>query len=399
MKLLVLGAGVVGKSIAQSAAAMPIFHSITVADYNLNRAQEVARLIGAQSIQVDASEHSSLVEAMKQADMVISAIGPATRFGVSTLRAAIEARRTYIDITDDPVPTLEMLKLDAEAKSAGVIAIIGTGASPGIANLLAVAAGRELDQVNRLLTGWGSGGDEGIEDDASLTQGTNAALQHWVEQCSGKIPTLIDGKIDFVESLQPMTVDFPGIGSVQGRTVGHPEPVTLKRRFPELKDAANVMNFSDFVFEGLQSAAKVVNQGGSAADGAKALAKYFGEGADLGSSASIFARTTIEDLVSKVTSKLWLPPLWALAEGKKNGHIVKVGAQLSGYIPGGTGPMTGIPCAVIASIIGSGLSPIPGVHSVETAVDPDRFFATLCPFLRDEKGRSVENPIVLSRSP
>ena len=44
-------------------------------------------------------------------------------------RAAIDARRNYIDVCDDPVPTLDMLAHDREAKAAGVTALIGLGAS------------------------------------------------------------------------------------------------------------------------------------------------------------------------------------------------------------------------------------------------------------------------------
>ena len=56
------------------------------------------------------------------------------------LRAAIRAGCHYVDVCDDWEPTLEMLALDTEARAAGVTAVIGLGASPGITNLLAVQA-------------------------------------------------------------------------------------------------------------------------------------------------------------------------------------------------------------------------------------------------------------------
>ncbi|NGQ92900.1 saccharopine dehydrogenase [Rhodobacter sp. HX-7-19] len=397
MKLLVLGAGVVGKHIARTAADMPVFGGITVADRLPGRAANLAAEVGGTGVAVDATDQAALVTLMEQADLVVSAIGPATRFGVSTLRAAIRARRTFVDITDDPHPTLDMLKLDAEARAAGVTAIIGTGASPGVSNLLAVAAGRALDRVDRLLTGWGSGGEESGDDDEP-GDGANAALQHWVEQCSGAIPALVDGRIADVPPLRRVVVDYPGLGPVTGRTVGHPEPVTLARRFPELREAFNVMNFSDFVFDGLEAAAAAVNAGASPAEGARILAARFGEDASLADRFGALARLAFQGMRDALAPKLWLPPLWALAEGERDGRPARIGASLNGYVPGGTGRMTGVPCALIAGLLATGAAnPGPGVHSVETAVDPDRFFAALAPYLRDSEGRVVTDPVALVR--
>ncbi|MBW2087346.1 MAG: saccharopine dehydrogenase, partial [Deltaproteobacteria bacterium] len=58
-----------------------------------------------------------------------------------------EARCHYIDINDDWEPTLDMLKLDEEARQAGITAIIGMGASPGVSNLLAVKAMSLFDTI------------------------------------------------------------------------------------------------------------------------------------------------------------------------------------------------------------------------------------------------------------
>ena len=41
-----------------------------------------------------------------------------------------------------------MLKLDAAAKSAGICATIGLGASPGLTNLMALIAIRELSLIH-----------------------------------------------------------------------------------------------------------------------------------------------------------------------------------------------------------------------------------------------------------
>jgi len=67
-----------------------------------------------------------------------------------------------------------MIKLDANAKSAGVSATIGLGASPGLTNLMALIAIRELDEVTTVYTGW----DAGVAtlDETAKQQSTNAAI-------------------------------------------------------------------------------------------------------------------------------------------------------------------------------------------------------------------------------
>ena len=77
----------------------------------------------------------------------MSTVGPFFVFRPPILPAAIDAACDYIDICDDPDPTLEMLAFDDRAQAAGVTALLGMGGNPGVANLLAVIAGRELNTV------------------------------------------------------------------------------------------------------------------------------------------------------------------------------------------------------------------------------------------------------------
>ena len=57
-----------------------------------------------------------------------------------------------------------MLELDGQAREAGVPAVVGIGASPGVSNLPAATAASELDGVDEVITGWGFGGCGGSDD-------------------------------------------------------------------------------------------------------------------------------------------------------------------------------------------------------------------------------------------
>ena len=67
---------------------------------------------------------------MKNINIVVNTCGPFFKFGEPILSAAIDSGCHYLDICDDWEPTLEMMKLDANAKSAGVSATDWTRCKP-----------------------------------------------------------------------------------------------------------------------------------------------------------------------------------------------------------------------------------------------------------------------------
>ena len=122
---------------------------------------------------------------MEDINIVVNTCGPYFKFGTPILSAAISSGCNYIDICDDWEPTIDMMKLDVKAKSAGVSATIGLGASPGLTNLMALIAIRELDEVSTVYTGWDIGGTS--LDENAMQQSENAAMMHGIEQMTGQV--------------------------------------------------------------------------------------------------------------------------------------------------------------------------------------------------------------------
>jgi saccharopine dehydrogenase-like NADP-dependent oxidoreductase len=131
-----------------------------------------------------------------------------------------------------------MMKLDAEAKSAGVSATIGLGASPGLTNLMALIAIRELDEVTTVYTGWDIGGTS--LDENAMQQSENAAMMHGVEQMTGRVKVFQDGAFKMVRPLKKIKVKYPGLTNFNGNIFGHPEAVTFPHYFPKLQDSINL---------------------------------------------------------------------------------------------------------------------------------------------------------------
>ncbi len=103
---------------------------------------------------VDVNDKEALVRILKGADVVINAVQ--YYHNVKIMRAALEAKTNYLDFGGLYKVTLEQLALDQEFKDAGLLAIVGMGAQPGITNIMASYAVSKLDKVDEIVIrdGW-----------------------------------------------------------------------------------------------------------------------------------------------------------------------------------------------------------------------------------------------------
>ncbi len=193
MRVVALGAGGMGRYAAKTAAGFDFVDELIIADLDQSAASRLAESIGskARSMRVDVTDASSLATAFEGAHAVLNSVGPFFRLGPPVLRAAIAAKCHYLDINDDWESTEAMMALNSDARAAGITAVIGIGASPGISNLLAVTAMRELDQVDEVYAGF--------DLDAAMPESRGekpcAATIHGVHQLTGTIRVFDGGKV------------------------------------------------------------------------------------------------------------------------------------------------------------------------------------------------------------
>lgn len=351
-----------GATAAEVLAADKSVSELVVADRDFDEATAVAQSLGpkASPLRVDASDRDALLAVMRNFDLVINSTGPYFRFGVAILKAAIEARCDYVDICDDPYPTLQMLALEDEAKKAGVTALIGAGASPGIANMLAVVAGRELNSVDRLVTGWNIAA---AHPERVHGVRASAASVHIMEQVSGSIPLTRGSALVTRRALEKVELAYPGLGIMHAHTVGHPEAVTLHRAFPELRENTNVCVGDRITMGLLWTLRRLV--------GARMLARE--RAARLIERASAVLGTNVVDMFKPGSP----PPIFAIASGTHEGKSATVATALANYPGFSMAAVTGVPLAVSALLMPG--TDKPGVHTMETLIDPDAFFRALAP--------------------
>ena len=131
------GAGGMGQYAVRAIVDFDFVESIVIGDIDRDRAKVLADELGPKAQAAECNvEHIDTVEVLLSgADAALNTVGPFYRFGVPILKAAIDARCDYLDINDDWEPTLEMLALQETAEEAGITAVIGIGASPGVSNI------------------------------------------------------------------------------------------------------------------------------------------------------------------------------------------------------------------------------------------------------------------------
>ncbi|MEU1729260.1 saccharopine dehydrogenase NADP-binding domain-containing protein [Nonomuraea sp. NPDC005692] len=367
------GAGAMGRPAVEVLATRRDLAELVIADRDLAAAERLAALVAGTGtpsvvpVAVDAADPVGLRDLFRDADLVVNTTGPFFRLGVPVLRAAIDTRTHYADICDDWEPTLDMLALDAEARGAGVTAVIGAGASPGTSNMLAALAVRELESVDDLFTAWPVDvpfvGDDPADD---ATADVSAATVHWMQQLSGTIRIWSAGTAAVRPPLEAVTLDYPGLGKGTGYTVGHPEPVTLPATLPVAGDSACVMVVQPATAAYLMALRDDIDRGKLTLEQAAAAIEHPAAGS--------VVRSAVRRLSLRGPGAL--PAFFALATGSRYGRPCTVGARLVAS-PRGMARATGIPLALTAGQILDGKVFDRGVHPPDAVLDPDRYFDEL----------------------
>jgi saccharopine dehydrogenase-like NADP-dependent oxidoreductase len=157
MRAVVLGGGgLTGRCAVRDLANGGVFDSVVAADLDMELAEAAARNAGshATATSLDVRDRPALVRLLHGADVVVNAVQYG--FNLVVMEAALEARVPYLDFGGLFHMTRRQLALDATFRTAGVLAIPGLGQVPGVSNILAMEAARDLDRVESIVIrdGW-----------------------------------------------------------------------------------------------------------------------------------------------------------------------------------------------------------------------------------------------------
>ena len=245
MRIVVVGAGGVGGSVAAIAARRDFVEQLVVADLDPARAQAVVDRVGDPRMvaaRVDASDPDDVAAllAAHRADALLNATDP--RFVMPLFRAALAARTTYLDMAMSmsvPHPERpheltgvklgdEQFALHEQFLDAGVLALVGIGVEPGLSDVFArYAADHLFSEIDEL----------GVRDGADLVvPGRDFApsFSIWtlIEECLNP-PVVWErdrGWFTTPPFSEPEVFDFPdGIGPLECVNVEHEEVLLMPR--------------------------------------------------------------------------------------------------------------------------------------------------------------------------
>lgn len=369
MRIAVLGgAGVQGSVTVKDLVKQDDVTSIVIGDLDQAKAEALAKKIGSEKVhtaKVDVFDPESLRNVLRNVDVVVNTTGPFYKLTDRVARAAIEEKVHYVDICDDPQPTIDLLELDESARKAEVTLIIGMGSTPGATNLLAKAGADRMDTVDEIKVAW-LGKVEG--------QHGEAVIEHGFHMLEAPIPQFLNGELREVEPFsgsEPMEFTshaVNGSGYFDVVYIKHPEPVTLYRYIEGVKTVTVKANsypeeyrldgsWKQMAEMGMTSTHPILVKGAeiSPRDFTIAMMKQMME-APQGNG----EEGSEDDYGIELVVEVY---------GEKDGKRVKY----RGYMEDTLERATGLPAAIAAVMLGRGLIQDRGAFAPEGCVDPTLF--------------------------
>jgi saccharopine dehydrogenase-like NADP-dependent oxidoreductase len=247
--VLLVGVGGVGEAIATVAKDRPWLERMVLADYNPKRAREVRERLGSPRAmpvaQLDAGDRGAIVELARKhrADLIMNAVDPV--FNEQIFDAAYRAGCHYMDMAmtlSQPHPSDPFRKTGvklgdyqferaAKWERKGLLALVGMGVEPGLADVFARYAHDHLfDTIDEI----------GVRDGANIEVrgyefAPNFSIWTTIEECLNP-PVIWEKRKGWFTTetfSEPEVFEFPGgIGPVECVNVEHEEVLLVPRWIP-----------------------------------------------------------------------------------------------------------------------------------------------------------------------
>lgn len=368
MRIFILGAGAMGSVAADDLARDPEVEEVIVGDLSQERAEAtVSRLPKgkARAVVVDAKDEEALAMALRGVDAVANAAWYSLNLAV--MNAALQAKIHYADLGGLFHMTRRQLELDSAFREISRTAILGIGAAPGVANLMARYAAGRLEGVREIHFYTGSrslDSKEGAFPFSVRTMLDEIALPPviWSQGEYRVLPPLSGEE----EVLFP-----PPIGPLKGHLTMHSEMATLPYTIPGVEE----VDFRICWPEGLVAKLKFLSDLGLTStkpvvwNGVEVIPRDFLN--------NFLPAPAMEPSGAEIVGSMM-----CAVRGEKDGQAVEMTLYTlrqenreSRYTLVGEG--TGIPLALACRLLARGEIKATGALPPESALDAERFFKGL----------------------
>jgi saccharopine dehydrogenase-like NADP-dependent oxidoreductase len=155
-KIIVIGVGAQGSTIAKRMDEHPGISEIICADYDITAAQKLSSsLKKANALQLDARDVNDVIKVAHGCDLIVN--GLPLEFNLIIMEAALAVNASYMDMAGpmEDIGFVESYKLifsewHQKFKENGLTALVGCGSSPGLANVIARESVDKLDTCDQI---------------------------------------------------------------------------------------------------------------------------------------------------------------------------------------------------------------------------------------------------------
>ncbi len=344
---------------------------IGIANLDLKRVSMMAKQLKSDRLvplRTDVRQMDNLAREMKMWDVAINSTW--YQLNLFVMRAAIKAGIHYLDLGGLYHMTIKQLKLNREAKDAGITCLLGMGSSPGTMNVMANYGASKLSRINAVKLRSGSA----IIKLASAAFQSPFSIRTVLDEFTMPAVILRDGRLQEVAPLsrkERFILPEP-VGEVEGYYTLHSELATLPKTLD--KGVAEIDFIVAYQPEFTKTVALLVSVGLASRDeievGGKKVAPY--------------------DVLVKVVDAIPKPQEVELnvdvqrveLYGERNGQGTKlrydsISMPHKRWNIGGGTVGTGVPPSIVAQWLAKGKIKFQGVVPPELCIDPLPYFREL----------------------
>ncbi|MDQ0428211.1 lysine 6-dehydrogenase [Planomicrobium stackebrandtii] len=215
MKIVVLGAGLMGKQVARDLVADDAVEQVFLADRNVIPTKQFREQLGSSKVEVlelDASDDRALAAAISKGDIVINALFYS--FNEKVAAIALECGVHAVDLGGHIGGATEaVLDMHEQAQQKGITLIPDLGVAPGMINILTGYGASKLDQVSdiRLFVG-----GIPVHPEPPLEYNHVFSLEGVFDHYTDKSYVIRGGRLLEIESLSEIEhVEFEGFGELE----------------------------------------------------------------------------------------------------------------------------------------------------------------------------------------
>jgi lysine 6-dehydrogenase len=149
MKIIILGAGMIGRAIAYDLSKNSNFDNITIADRDNQTLYSVKKFLNNQKInliKIDLENIKIVKKYFKNFDIVVSAVP--YKYNYFLAKIAIDTKTHFIDLGGNNDIVKKELSLSKQAKNNGVIIIPDCGLAPGLTSIITKDIVEQMDFVD-----------------------------------------------------------------------------------------------------------------------------------------------------------------------------------------------------------------------------------------------------------